>query len=62
MIRPRYVAALALGVAVWLDLTFAVILLIDPYGVSPLRVSMVGVNVLKPKRVDIDRLIRPCEV
>jgi hypothetical protein len=43
-------------------LFFAVTLVIDPYGVSPVRLRLVGFNVLKPKRLDIDRLIKPLEV
>ncbi len=37
-------------------------LLIDPYGVSPVHATIQGVNALKPKRLDIDRLIKPYEV
>jgi hypothetical protein len=62
MIAPGYLRALALGVAVWLGLFLALTWTIDPYGVSPLRLSLPGINALKPKRLDIDRLIKPYEV
>jgi hypothetical protein len=55
----RYFAAGLLGCAV---LFFAVTLVIDPYGVSPLRVTSDGVNKLKPRRVNLDRSIKPYEV
>lgn len=35
---------------------------VDPYGISPLGVSVSGFNAIKPKRKDIDRLIKPIEV
>jgi hypothetical protein len=35
---------------------------IDPYGVSPIQIDVVGVNHDKPKRVNIDRQIKPFEV
>jgi hypothetical protein len=62
LIRPRYLGFLALGVACWVGLFLAFTSIVDPYGVSPLHLSIAGLNVLKPKRVDIDRLIKPYEV
>ncbi|WP_376984621.1 hypothetical protein [Bosea sp. R86505] len=43
-------------------LIIALALVVDPYGISPLRLSAQGFNALKPKRKDIDRLIKPIEV
>ena len=62
LIQSRYLLLLALGVAMWTGVSLASILIIDPYGVSPVHVAIAGVNVLKPKRVDVDRLIKPYEV
>lgn len=62
MIHARYLSALAFGAGLWLGLFFAVTLAIDPYGVSPVRISLPLVNQFKPKRLDIDRLLKPYEV
>jgi hypothetical protein len=62
MIAPGYFRALALGLATWLGLFVAFTWTVDPYGVSPLRVELAGANILKPKRVNIDRIIKPYEV
>ncbi|MBI4294368.1 MAG: hypothetical protein HY661_23050 [Betaproteobacteria bacterium] len=62
MIGRRYLAALALGFLLWCGLYLAFTGIIDPYGVSPLRVSWSRVNQFKPKRLDIDRLLKPFEV
>src|SRR6476620_7443087 len=62
MESPGYLRALGLSVAIWLGLFVLFTWTIDPYGVSPLRFSLQGVNALKPKRLDIDRLIKPYEV
>jgi hypothetical protein len=62
MIHSRYLIVVALGVALWFVLFVAFTLFIDAYGVSPLRVTVRGVNEFKPKRVDIDRIIKPYEV
>jgi hypothetical protein len=53
---------LALSVVAWLGLYLIFTWTVDPYGVSPIRFSVQGVNALKPKRLDIDRLIKPYEV
>lgn len=58
----RLLALLAAGLAFWLALYLAVVLLIDPYGVSPLQLRLEGINLHKPKRVDIDRTFKPVEV
>jgi hypothetical protein len=59
---PRFLATLALGAVVWSALVLSFIGLVDPYGVSPIRVSWTGFNRYKPKRIDIDRLVKPYEV
>jgi len=46
----------------WIGLFVIFTWTIDPYGVSPLRFSLPGINAVKPKRIDIDRLIKPYEV
>jgi hypothetical protein len=43
-------------------LFFALILVVDPYGVSPLSIRIEHFNRLKPARINIDRLIKPLEV
>ncbi|MEO8009036.1 MAG: hypothetical protein ABI728_11045 [Betaproteobacteria bacterium] len=62
MSQPRYLAALAFGAFLWIGLFLAFTLAIDPYGVSPIRMSWRGVNQYKPKRLNIDRLLKPYEV
>jgi hypothetical protein len=57
MIESGYFRALALSLAAWLGLYLLFTWSIDPYGVSPIRLSLHGINALKPKRLDIDRLI-----
>ena len=61
-IDPGYLRSVALAVLLMFALFLAFTWIIDPYGVSPLRASLPRVNVLKPKRLDIDRLIKPLEV
>jgi hypothetical protein len=62
MIQTRYLAALALGTFCWSALYFGFTLLVDPFGVSPLRISIERLNAFKPRRVDIDRALKPYEV
>src|SRR5215467_16218971 len=62
MIAPHYLHQLALAVAVWFGAVLAFIWVIDPYGVAPLPLTISGVNVMKPKRVEIDRQLKPYEV
>jgi hypothetical protein len=59
VVSPGYLRALVLSVAIWLGLFLVFTWTIDPYGVSPMRLSLQGINAQKPKRVDIDRLIKP---
>ena len=62
MIQPQFLRALAVAAAFWVGAYFLLTLTMDPYGVSPLKVALDRVNVFKPKRVDIDRLVKPYEV
>jgi hypothetical protein len=62
MIDAGYLRALAASLAAWLGLFLLVTWTVDPYGVSPLRLSVQGINQLKPKRMNIDRVIKPYEV
>ena len=62
MIHRRYLAAGAIFVVAWGALFLAFTWIIDPYGVSPVRVHWDRINRFKPKRLDIDRLIKPYEV
>jgi hypothetical protein len=61
-IRPHYLAALCASVVTWSVLALGFTWIVDPYGVSPLRLHIPGLTALKPKRVAIDRLIKPIEV
>ncbi len=62
MIDSGYLRLLVVSLAIWLGLFLAFTWTVDPYGVSPLQVRLERVNVLKPKRFNIDRLIKPYEV
>jgi len=61
MIETGYLRTLAVSVALLFGLILAFVCVIAPYGVSPLRVSQAGINAFKPKRLAIDRLIKPYE-
>jgi hypothetical protein len=61
-ISRHFLGALAVAAAVWFAVPLGFVWIIDPYGVSPVRVPITGLNVFKPKRLDIDRLIKPYEV
>jgi hypothetical protein len=61
MIHPHFLRWLSGSVVAVAVLALGFIWTIDPYGVSPIRIELPGVNALKPKRVDIDRLIKPYE-
>src|SRR5258708_31774842 len=62
MAASGYFRALVLSLAAWLSLYLLFTWTVDPYGVSPIRVGVHGINDIKPKRLDIDRLIKPYEV
>lgn len=57
-----YLGLLAAALGFWLALFLAITLLVDPYGISPVKLTIEGVNTLKPRRVDIDRILKPVEV
>lgn len=58
----RFLCIVLTGAAGWWLLFACAIILVDPYGVSPLAFARPGFNAEKPKRRDIDRLIKPYEV
>jgi hypothetical protein len=62
LIRPRYLRHFALAIVLWTSLLAAATLIIDPYGISPIHMSIAHINRYKPKRLDIDTLIKPYEV
>jgi hypothetical protein len=62
MIQSTYLRTFALSAAIVVALFLAFIWTVDPYGVSPLRFTSPGFNSVKPKRVTIERLIKPYEV
>jgi len=62
VIETRFLKHLALWALAWAALFFAFTLVVDPYGVSPLKLSWTHINKYKPKRLNIDRLIKPYEV
>ena len=62
MTAQRYLKIFLIAVLGWIGFYFAFTSIIDPYGVSPINVSIPRINALKPKRLDIDRLIKPYEV
>lgn len=61
-IGPRYLRSFVLAIALWISLYAAATLITDPYGISPINVTIPHVNRYKPKLLDIDRLIKPYEV
>lgn len=62
MIAPRYLSTLGILVLFWCAVYALFTLIVDPYGVSPLKLTIERVNQHRPKRVDIDRIIKPYEV
>ena len=58
----RYVKIFAVTVFGLGCLVLGVTTVVDPYGVSPLGISLPRFNANKYKRVDVDRLIKPIEV
>jgi hypothetical protein len=62
MIESGYLRALVLSLAAWLSFYLIFTWTIDPYGVSPIRLEFTRINALKPKRTDIDRILKPYEV
>lgn len=62
IIADNYLTSLFKWIALWAIATVAFIWIINPYGVSPVQINLPGINTQKPKRLDIDRLIKPIEV
>jgi hypothetical protein len=62
MSPTSFLTRLAVSIAGAFALFLAFTFLIDPYGVSPLRLDIPRVNTVKPRRIDIDRQIKPIEV
>jgi hypothetical protein len=62
VVHSRYLRLLAAGVLTWAALYVAFTSAINPYRVWPWRLEIERVNRFKPKRLDIDRLIKPYEV
>lgn len=62
MVAARYVAIFGAAALLWAGLTLSFNWFTDPYGVSPINLSIDRLNRLKPSRINIDRLIKPYEV
>ncbi len=62
MVDNRYIKHFILTILLWVAFYFLMTLSINPYGVSPVKISIDRFNKYKPKRLDIDRLIKPYEV
>src|SRR3954468_13389586 len=62
MVSSGYLRALGLSVAIWLVLFLLFTSPIDPSGVSPLRLSLQGMNAKEPGQVDIHGQSKPYEV
>ncbi len=62
MIAPRFLLIFMAVSSLLAGCFFAVTLIVDPYGVSPIHLSMEHLNRFRPQRIDIDRLIKPYEV
>ena len=58
----RYIKIFAVTVLGLSCLVLVVTAVVDPYGISPLGISLPRFNANKYKRVDVDRLIKPIEV
>jgi hypothetical protein len=52
MIQPGYLRTFALSVAIMFAAYLAFTSIVDPYGVSPLRLTLPGLNAVKPKARD----------
>ncbi len=60
--EARYLKFLGAGITLWLILFLGFTWLIDPYRISPVQYDVEGFNRYKPKRQDIDRVLKPYEV
>lgn len=61
-VANHYLKKLFIWIGAWTLILISFISFIDPYGVSPLKIKLKGLNYYKPERLDIDRLIKPFEV
>lgn len=62
MTSKRYISLFFGFVCFWVSAFAVLTLTVDPYGVSPLRTEISGINEIRPRRLDIDRTIKPYEV
>lgn len=62
MVSSRFLRHLAVSCVAMLVAVALFIAVVDPFGVSPIRISIPGFNAHKPNRVDIDRQLKPYEV
>jgi hypothetical protein len=44
LIRPRYLQHFALAIILWTSLLAVATLIIDPYGISPIHISIAHIN------------------
>ena len=61
-INKKYTIQLFIIFLLWFCLFLGFNLIIDPYGVSPIQLKLHDININKPHRIDIDRMIKPYEV
>lgn len=62
LIKKSFLTLLCINSLIWILLFVFFIALINPYGVSFLNIGLKNINHYKPKRSNIDRLIKPYEV
>ncbi|HEY9079480.1 hypothetical protein [Magnetovibrio sp.] len=60
--EKRYLIAFLGAFTVLSGLVLAVTLVIDPYGISPFKVNIEGVNAARVERMRLDRMIKPLDV
>ena len=61
-ITPRFLVIFVTCAIAFGSLLVGLSLAINPYGISPLNAAVTNINHFKPKRLDIDRIIKPIEV
>src|SRR5262245_27321680 len=62
VITQSFLRTLFLSIAGLATAVAGFIGVVDPYGVSPVNLSLPGVNIIKPFREKLDRKIKPYEV
>ncbi len=62
LVEKNYLVKLFFFTFFWLIPITLFICIVDPYGVSPIQINLLGLNTHKPFRLDIDRVIKPYEV